>query len=85
MRLVNPDKTVSVLNEDWLVPEATPSQGVWATLELAISGVPCLSTMPHRTLRSVPVWPSTLSRSANQSSRSGPNSCHNPCTLYWPI
>jgi hypothetical protein len=38
MRLVNPDQTVSVLNEDWLVPEATPNQGVWVTLELAVSG-----------------------------------------------
>ena len=38
MRLVNPDRTVSVLNEDWLVPEATPNQGVWVTLELTISG-----------------------------------------------
>jgi len=38
MRLVNPDKTVSVLNEDWLVPEAAPNQGVWVTLELSVSG-----------------------------------------------
>jgi len=38
MRLVNPDRTVSVLNEDWPVPEATPNQGVWVTLELTISG-----------------------------------------------
>ncbi len=38
MRLVNPDKTVSVLNEDWLVPEAIPHQGVWVTLELTVSG-----------------------------------------------
>ena len=38
MRLVNPNKTVSVLNEDWLVTEATPNRGVWVTLELNVSG-----------------------------------------------
>ena len=38
MRLVNPDKTVSVLNVNWPVPQATTDQGVWVTLELTISG-----------------------------------------------
>jgi hypothetical protein len=38
MRLVSAEKTISVLNLAWDVPEATPDQGVWATLELRITG-----------------------------------------------
>jgi transposase len=38
MRLVSAEKTISVLNLTWDVPEAEPDQGVWATLELRIPG-----------------------------------------------
>jgi len=38
MRLVNPDRTVSVLNLTWSVPKAVPNQGVWVTLKLLPSG-----------------------------------------------
>jgi len=34
MRKVAADKTISLLNVVWPVPEATPEQGVWATLAL---------------------------------------------------
>lgn len=37
MRRVCPDKTVSVLNLTWSVPDAEPNQGVWVTLELNTS------------------------------------------------
>lgn len=35
MRKVEADKTVSLLNVSWTVPDATPEQGVWATLDLS--------------------------------------------------
>lgn len=38
MRLVSAEKTISVLNLTWDVPEAELDQGVWATLELRITG-----------------------------------------------
>jgi transposase InsO family protein len=38
MRLVKPDRTISLLNLDWDVPQAQPGQGVWATLELSSRG-----------------------------------------------
>jgi len=38
MRLVSAEKTISVLNLTWDVPDAEPGQGVWATLELCITG-----------------------------------------------
>ena len=34
MRKVAADKTISLLNVVWPVPQATPEQGVWATLTL---------------------------------------------------
>jgi transposase len=34
MRRVSAEKTISVLNLTWPVPDAEPDQGVWATLEL---------------------------------------------------
>jgi transposase len=38
MRLVSAQKTISVLNLTWAVPQAEPGQGVWATLELRSAG-----------------------------------------------
>lgn len=38
MRLVKPDRQISLLNLDWAVPQAQPDQGVWATLELSRRG-----------------------------------------------
>lgn len=38
MRLVKPDRKISVLNLEWDVPQAPPGQGVWATLELSTRG-----------------------------------------------
>lgn len=38
MRLVKPDRKISVLNLEWDVPQAQPGQGVWATLELSSRG-----------------------------------------------
>ncbi len=38
MRLVSAEKTISVLNLTWDVPEAKPDQGVWATLKLRTDG-----------------------------------------------
>lgn len=38
IRLVNAERTISVLNLTWTVPEAEPGQGVWATLELRTAG-----------------------------------------------
>lgn len=38
MRRVGPDRTISLLNLSWSVPEIKPDQGVWATLELHPSG-----------------------------------------------
>jgi hypothetical protein len=35
MRLVKPDRKISLLNWDWNLPRAQPGQGVWATLELS--------------------------------------------------
>jgi hypothetical protein len=34
IRRVSPERTVSILYQDWAVPQAEPDQGVWATLEL---------------------------------------------------
>ena len=39
MRRVNHDRVVSLLNLDWQVPRAEPSQGVWATLAFTRHGV----------------------------------------------
>ena len=38
MRRVNAERTISVLNLTWAVPDAEPDQGVWATLELQAKG-----------------------------------------------
>jgi len=38
MRLVKPDRKISLLNLDWDVPQAQPGQGVWATLALSSRG-----------------------------------------------
>ena len=38
MRLVKPDRKISLLNLDWNVPKAQPGQGVWVTLELSSRG-----------------------------------------------
>jgi transposase/transposase InsO family protein len=38
MRLVDAEKTISVLNLPWAVPKAQPGQGVWTTLELRADG-----------------------------------------------
>jgi hypothetical protein len=38
MRHVSDDRTISVLNLTWAVPDAEPDQGVWATLEFHTSG-----------------------------------------------
>ena len=38
MRKVLADKTISVLNVPWSVPTANPNQGVWATLDIKMSG-----------------------------------------------
>lgn len=38
MRCVTPDGHVRVLNEDWSVPTAPPTTGVWVTLDLTVSG-----------------------------------------------
>ena len=38
MRLVSAEKTISVLNLTWAVPEAEPGQGVWTALELCSDG-----------------------------------------------
>ena len=38
MRLVNPARQVSVLNQFWEVPEAKPGQGVWVTIEFSCQG-----------------------------------------------
>jgi hypothetical protein len=38
MRRVGADGTISVLNVDWLVPDATPDTGVWTTIEFQCTG-----------------------------------------------
>jgi transposase InsO family protein len=38
MRRVRADGTISVLNVDWLVPDAIPDTGVWATIEFQCEG-----------------------------------------------
>jgi transposase InsO family protein len=38
MRRVSEERTISVLNLTWAVPEAEPDTGVWATLEFLTSG-----------------------------------------------
>jgi len=38
MRLVSAEKTISVLNLTWTVPEVEPGQGIWATLHLCTDG-----------------------------------------------
>ena len=38
IRKVSAQQTVSILNLDWDVPKAKPSQGVWATLEITLQG-----------------------------------------------
>lgn len=38
MRRVRADGTISVLNVDWLVPDATPDSGVWTTIEFQCTG-----------------------------------------------
>ena len=38
MRKVSAQLTVSILNLEWDVPKAKPSQGVWATLEITLQG-----------------------------------------------
>lgn len=36
IRRVGPDRTISVLYQEWAVPGAEPDQGVWATLEFSL-------------------------------------------------
>lgn len=36
IRRVGPERTVSILYQDWAVPTAEPDQGVWATLEFSV-------------------------------------------------
>jgi transposase len=36
IRRVSPERTVSILYQDWTVPKAEPGQGVWATLEFSV-------------------------------------------------
>ncbi|MCC6601956.1 MAG: transposase [Anaerolineae bacterium] len=38
IRRVQPDRSVRVLNVNWLVPHREPDQGVWVTLEFQVSG-----------------------------------------------
>ena len=38
IRKVSAQQTVSILNLEWDVPKAKPSQGVWATLEITLQG-----------------------------------------------
>lgn len=38
MRRVSQPRKVSILNMDWDVPHAEPDQGVWATLEITLTG-----------------------------------------------
>ena len=38
IRRVSAERTISILNLTWAVPQAEPDQGVWATLELRTTG-----------------------------------------------
>jgi len=38
IRRVSQQRTISILNLDWDVPPAQPDQGVWATLEITLTG-----------------------------------------------
>lgn len=54
IRKVSTQQTVSILNLEWDVPKAKPSQGVWATLEITLQGATlriydAAPDAPHRT------------------------------------
>jgi transposase len=38
MRRVEPDKTISVLNLNWDVPDPKPNKGVWVTIDFSLNG-----------------------------------------------
>ena len=85
MRCIQPDGTISVLNVDWQVPNASAGTGVWATVEFRCTGATisvydaapdalertCLATYPFPLSEPVLPWqPSNRTASVDTASTS---------------
>jgi transposase InsO family protein len=72
IRRVRADRTISVLNVDWLVPDAIPDTGVWATIEFHRTGatLSVYDTAPDSSERTCLVsYPFPLSEEVQPSPR----------------